>query len=321
MKLSIIIPVYNTEKYLERCLNSCIRQDLAATEYELVIINDGSTDNSLAIVEQYASSHTNIKCFSQNNCGLSMARNNGLDQSRGEYIMFLDSDDWIENNCLRRILDLCHNQDLDLLRIAAANVKEDKVTRRYTLKENIISTGAELLKEGLDFCVPFTIYKRRFLDEHKLRFMPGVFHEDNEFTPRVYYYAERVGCLNELIYFVYQSPNSITRSINPKKAYDSILVSESLNSFCDGVDKNSKSTFHNIIGSTLNVSLHNSLLMSDNELCNYKIFLREHRTVFSHLLHCSSLKYRIEGLLFLLFSQNIPLIYKMLLKFDYRKYE
>lgn len=321
MKISIIIPVFNTEKYVKRCLDSCVQQDLCTDDYEIIVINDGSTDNSLAIIEEIAKDYSNIIISSQNNSGLSEARNSGLHIARGDYIVFLDSDDWLENNCLRRIIGLCYSNNLDLLRLAAANVKEGVITRRYNLKENIISAGAELLKEGLDFCAPFTIYKRKFLDEHKLRFMPGVFHEDNEFTPRVYYYAERVGCLNELIYFVYQSPNSITRSINPKKAYDSILVSESLNSFCDGVDKNSKSTFHNIIGSTLNVSLHNSLLMSENELCNYKKFLREHRTVFSHLLHCSSFKYKIEGLMFILFPQNIPLIYKLLIKFDYRKYE
>ena len=319
MKISIIIPVFNTEKYVKRCMDSCVRQDICAEDYEIIVINDGSTDDSLAIIEEFAKDYPNIIISSQNNLGLSEARNSGLHIARGDYILFLDSDDWIEKNCLRRIIDLCYTNNLDLLRIAAANVKEEQIKRRYTLKENVICQGVDLLKEGLEFCAPFTIYKRAFLDEYKLRFMPGVFHEDNEFTPRVYYYAKRVACLNELIYYVYQSPNSITRSVNPKKAYDSILVSESLDSFCHRMENENKKTFHTIIGSTLNVSLHNSLLMTTKDLNNYKQFLYEHRTVFYHLLYCSSFKYRMEGLLFSLFPRRIPSVYKMLIKIDYRK--
>ena len=321
MFLSIIIPVYNTESYLKRCLDSCICQNLDLTEYEIVVINDGSTDNSSSIIEQYASSYYNIKYYCQNNSGLSVARNNGLDKSLGDYIMFIDSDDWIEKNCLSRIKSLCYKKNLDLLRIAAANVQEGVITRRYTLRENVVYQGVDLLKDGLDFCAPFTIYNRTFLEDYKLRFMPGVFHEDNEFTPRAYYYAKRVACINEIVYFVYQSPNSITRSVNPKKAYDSIQVAESLDSFCEGLCKRNKRIFHGIIGSTLNVSLHNSLLMSKKELNEYKEYLYEHHAVFHHLCYCSSLKYKTEGLLFSLFPNRIPSIYKMLIKLDYRKYE
>lgn len=318
-RLSIIIPVYNTEKYLERCLDSCITQDISSNEYEVIIINDGSTDSSIVIAEKYASKYNNVHVFSQPNSGLSMARNTGMDRSKGDYVMLLDSDDWISSNCFKKIVGIFDDKNLDMLKISAANVFGDIIKRRYSVAEGTVFTGMELLKRGLDFCAPFTIYRRSFLEEHKLRFMPKVFHEDNEFTPRAYYFAQRVACINDIIYFVYQSPNSITRSINPRKAYDSISVSESLSSFCENLDDESKKVFHNVIGSTLNVSLHNSIMMPEDEKNKFKLFLSDHIEVFSHLRGCSSFKYKVEGLLISLFPKHILDIYETMLKLDYRK--
>ena len=98
MILSIIIPVYNVEKYVEKCIRSCENQDIPKENYEVIVVNDGSPDGSLAIVERLANEFSNIKVINQENKGLSMARNTGLEAAKGEYVWFVDSDDWIEEN-------------------------------------------------------------------------------------------------------------------------------------------------------------------------------------------------------------------------------
>ena len=110
-KLSLIIPMYNVELYIEKCLNSCINQDLSADEYEIIIVNDGSKDNSLSIAESIAQKHNNVRIITQTNGGLSSARNTGLINSRGEYIWFIDSDDWIEPNVLKELYTTASNNN------------------------------------------------------------------------------------------------------------------------------------------------------------------------------------------------------------------
>ncbi len=98
--LSIIIPVYNAEKYLAECLDSCLNQDIPAEDYEIICVNDGSTDGSAEILERYAREHSNVRFITQPNGGVSVARNTGIDAARGEYIWFVDADDLIQRNCL-----------------------------------------------------------------------------------------------------------------------------------------------------------------------------------------------------------------------------
>ena len=104
IQLSIIVPVYNTEKYLSRCLDSLIRQDLSPNEYEIIVINDGSQDNSREIVRDYMSRHPQISFFEQANQGLFETRNVGIDRAKGKYIYFVDSDDFIAPNVMGKII-------------------------------------------------------------------------------------------------------------------------------------------------------------------------------------------------------------------------
>ena len=104
MKLSLIIPVYNVEQYIGRCLQSCLSQaNVTAEDYELVIVNDGTKDNSMQVVEEMTRGCTNITVINQHNQGLSMARNVGLKAAKGEYVWFIDSDDWIESNMIEEL--------------------------------------------------------------------------------------------------------------------------------------------------------------------------------------------------------------------------
>ena len=121
VKLSIIIPVYNGEEYIDRCLQSCLRQDIPADSYEIVVVDDGSTDSSNVILSRYAMEHANVVVLTQSNKKQGAARNYGLSKAQGEYIWFVDSDDWIEANCLGRLLALCDDNGIEVLAIDRIN--------------------------------------------------------------------------------------------------------------------------------------------------------------------------------------------------------
>ena len=116
MKLSIIIPVYNVEAYLMRCLNSVLKQDLSQNEYEIICIDDDSCDKSLEILNQYKNKNENIKILvNETNRGQAFSRNRGIEEAKGEYIIFVDADDAIEENKLAEIYDLSKKENLDVL--------------------------------------------------------------------------------------------------------------------------------------------------------------------------------------------------------------
>ena len=130
MQLSIIIPAYNAEHYLGECLDSCLNQDLPVEDYEIIVVNDGSADATLEVAEKWAGLHNNIKVLSQENQGPSIARNKAIDIAQGKFIMFIDSDDYIVENCLKTLTTRCIEEDLDMLRFCAANVIDGKAVRR-----------------------------------------------------------------------------------------------------------------------------------------------------------------------------------------------
>ena len=310
MNFSIIVPVFNVERYIERCITSIESQDLDSGSYEVIAVNDGSTDNSLKILIELSNTYSNLRIISQENKGLSEARNTGMRSAKGDYIMFVDSDDWIQENCLNRIITVCEEDNLDLLRICAANVINGVAKRRFSLsnREGII-TGRSVIGRGYFACAPFTIYKRSFLEEYNLSFYPDIFHEDNEFTPRVYYYAQRVEEIDDIIYYVYQNPNSITRTVNPKKSFDNIIVAERLLEFANDKDDDWKNITSHLVVRSLNGSLHDSLKIDReskkilaNELYSKRYLFRCYRTE-KRLLH------RIQGALFSIFPRWVPYLY------------
>ena len=117
MKLSIVIPMYGVEKYIEKCLMSCIQQDsILGVEYEIICVNDGTKDRSAEIAKQIAANYKGVVVFDQENGGLSAARNTGLSFAQGEYVWFVDSDDWICENSIGRIIDKLVD-DIDILQL------------------------------------------------------------------------------------------------------------------------------------------------------------------------------------------------------------
>ncbi len=316
VKLSIIIPVYNVEQYLEKCLQSCLLQDIPHNDYEIIVVNDGSPDGSLAIAERIAKSATNITVISQENGGLSAARNTGMSVAKGDYVWFVDSDDWIETNCLKQLTDTLYNDKLDALVINGVRVVngENKKNPPRVFTDKILS-GKEYLKRTIVNCAAvITIYKREILSKYNLTFKKGIFHEDAEFTPRAYYHIERIAIKNYHFYYNLLNPASITQKVNPKKGFDLIVVACSLFAFQQEIQEEDNFYYNKYIASVLNQALNNAILM-DNE--NKSLFIDkiyEHRNLFNSLINTNGILYKIEGILFKIFPQKCVSIYEFIKK-------
>ena len=235
-KLSVIIPVYNVEEYLQRCLDSVVNQTL--TDLEIICVNDGSTDNSSKILEQYAQQDKRIKILTQNNRGLSAARNTALEAISSEYFTFLDSDDWVDLNFYEKLYNKAKKFDADIAmadfirtgpnkRKIRLNLKEEKV---YTTIEDKIK-AANLFKEG---CVWNKIYKKDKLGH--LRFIEGVYFEDGPYSIRALYEADRLITVKDTYLYYFQNKKSIVKNMTPKKRNDKIKNRQNMMKFIK--DKN-----------------------------------------------------------------------------------
>lgn len=315
IKISLIIPVYNVEKYLEKCLNSCVNQDISDEEYEIIIINDGTRDGSLIIALDFEQKYKNIKVYSQENQGLSAARNKGLSLAKGEYVWFIDSDDWIEENCLNSIIEELEENDLLVMGYIKAYDDESKNQVVKYQNENI-SNGRQLLLDRFFPQAQMYIFRKVFLLKYNLMFYKGIYHEDSEFTPRMLFYAGKIKTLKKPVYYFYKRPNSITTSVNPKKAFDCIVVANNLSDFSKNVDKDVKTQFDNLISMNINNSLFNTFEMSEEKINELNLFIYKNRFLFKHLLASSILKYKLEGVLFYIWPKKTVQVYQNLQKLN-----
>lgn len=236
MKFSIIIPIFNVAQYLPKCLDSVLAQTCA--DFEAVCVNDGSTDNSLEILEEYQEKDPRIKVVSQANGGLSAARNVGLLHAQGDYVFFLDSDDWIEPDALKILSEKLSDEDMVCFSGRRYLEAENKYEEPDKMKsESDISGWEYYQKHALEsrkfafVCVVLRLYRRQFLQEYDLKFTEGIYHEDNMFTPVVCYYAKKVKVIPDCLYDYRVRGNSImtTRSIKHNK--DILYIANTLSEF------------------------------------------------------------------------------------------
>jgi len=314
MKLSIIVPTYNVEKYLDKCLSSCISQDIPSTEYEIIVINDGSKDNSAIIAGKYVTSYSNVYLFSQENRGLSAARNAGLKKAQGEYVWFIDSDDSIQDNCLMDLLSYC--TDIDVLCLSYVMQFEDGKDSRTTIPPTPKELKGKFLLYTNSFCVPaqFYIYKREFLLSSNLSFFEGIYHEDMDFTPRMLFLADNIALYPAPIYYYHIRANSITTTVNSKKSFDLIKVAKNLHVFSNEHinDEESKLSFSFYISMCINNALSLSRYYNKKEKFELNHVLNSNRILFSHLKQSPSIKNRMEGYLFSLLPSHTLRVYGFL---------
>jgi glycosyltransferase involved in cell wall biosynthesis len=217
MKLSVIVPAYNVEKYLARCLDSILNQGLPYSDYEIVIVNDGSTDSSIAIAEEYQKKYANVKLISQNNQGLSAARNTGIRCAVGEYLYFIDSDDYIENGVFKHLLDLMINLELDFLGFDTVRTNLSDYRTDVDLSGICLNTDNVLVLDGVSYISKYNflnnawwyIVKKDLLINNGLHFENGRMLEDGIFTTEVLLNCKRAVYLNANIHRYFINMNSI----------------------------------------------------------------------------------------------------------------
>jgi len=214
IKLSLIIPVYNLEDYIASCIDSILPQ--LTEETELILIDDGSTDDSAKIIKQFIENNSNVRYFYQENKRQGAARNNGLKQSKGEYIWFIDGDDLITDNAIETILSYeeSHLNGHDAMIFEMYNTKPTVQCKEFNLLDLTHQKSEELIKKtGVYSISPCNkIIRRDFLINNNLFFEEDMFFEDNHFFIRFYNKIEIISSLNEGFYIRRERKNSTTRS-------------------------------------------------------------------------------------------------------------
>ncbi len=236
VKISIIVPVYNTEPYLGQCLDSIINQTLE--DIEVICVNDGSTDNSLSVLEEYASKDNRIRIINQENKGQGFARNNGLKNVNGEYVLFVDSDDWIEINTCEALYKKANELDLDMLFFCATRYFENEGKYEYDYWDynysslngkfwNKIFTYKEvpnIFKVAVSACLK--LYNTDFLKKSDVHF-PNNFFEDNYFFYSLFLKAEKLSIVENQFYNRRIRNSSITQ-LGGRHFIDSITATNQI---------------------------------------------------------------------------------------------
>ncbi|RZJ34853.1 MAG: glycosyltransferase family 2 protein [Flavobacterium sp.] len=216
-KLSVVIPVYNVEKTLRKCIDSVLQNGLADDEYEIIIIDDESPDNSIEIAREFELAHSNVRLISQRNKGLGGARNTGISHAVGKYLLFLDSDDYVKPGSLQLIVDYADKAECEIVEFAADLVESDgKISGRVTpaqLRQSM--SGVEYFKRHPSINSACNkLYLRSFLADKNLLFREKIFAEDFEFNTRALYFCDRAISTTISASCFVRSENSITRSTN-----------------------------------------------------------------------------------------------------------
>lgn len=221
IKISVIVPIYNTEKYLKRCIDSILIQNFLG--YELILINDGSKDKSLEVAKSYADSR--IVLISKENEGLSATRNLGIKMARGEYILHIDSDDWIEQGYLNDVYNKAKEKDADIV-VTDFYIDYDNGELKYiknkmneeetNLKSIENLKNANIVPSVWDKLIRRKLYK----DNNIVHPIEVSYGEDLAVTPRLMYYAKKIAYVNQAYVHYIQNPNSIVHNISLKTIYD-----------------------------------------------------------------------------------------------------
>ncbi len=233
IKVSIIVPVYNVERYLGKCLDSLVNQTLK--DIEIICVNDGSTDRSTAILKDYADKDKRIILINQDNAGQSAARNKGIDVAKGEFIGFVDSDDWVDKNYFESLYKQAVRVDADIAVAGVIRVTGPKQRKFLTFNDLFVTDNVNLKFELCD--VPEKsyiwnkIYKKESLTKIGLKFEEGIIFEDCIFTPQVLYFLGKMVVVPDVYYYYFRRNNSTVKQRNKKANQDSIYAHKKANDF------------------------------------------------------------------------------------------
>lgn len=284
--------MYNVEMYIQRCLTSIINNSGFMDNCELIIVNDGTKDDSEVIAQKVIEGLPNAQIIVQENRGLSAARNTGLSRAKGEYIWFIDSDDWIELNAIAVLLDKI-DKKWDIVQFGYNIVYSNGQKESFLRTPQVASGGKVLASMSWPMGAPFSLYRKDFLDNNDLSFYEGIYHEDNDFTPRVLALAKDVLVISDSLYNYFKgNPNSILSTPNIKKCHDLILVSKRKLNFIQTIsDVGIKKTLLNLAASELNTSLRNIARYQYSKEQKVDCLKEIDNLYVRSFLHCSKIKY------------------------------
>lgn len=234
-KFSIIVPAYNAEEYLERCIDSMADQNFSYDDYEVIVINDGSTDGTSSLVSSLCLKYSFLKYVTTVNGGLSRARNRGIKEAVGEYLLFVDSDDSVKSNSLTQIYNELKRETLDMMLMDYMYLDSNNNPLKKPLSINGHTSQPVDGKEFLLKCKYYPMvwayaYRRSFLLENKLEMIP-IWHEDEEFTPRAIYLTKRIKYLPLVFYNYFRNKSSFMMKYNEDSYFDMIRGMENLECF------------------------------------------------------------------------------------------
>ncbi len=294
-KFSIIIPVYNVEKYISKCLDSIFNQSYK--NFEVIVINDGSTDKSLEIIEKY-----NVKIINQKNMGVSEARNNGVKHANGDYLLFVDSDDYLEKKLLEN-LNLSLRNDPDIVRFRIKEVRENgNYSKKYPEKKFTNKNGVDAFTITSKYHYVENawayIFKKSFYEKNKFTFKKGHIHEDFGLIPLVIMKAQTVNSISYIGYNYLQRSgsimhendyNNVVKKVNDFYYHYQFLISE-----IDNTNLDSK-IFKSFIANSLILKICE---LKWNDYKEYKLKLKKQK-VFDNILQDTLLR-KIKKVLFII---------------------
>lgn len=284
-KYSFIVPVYNTEKYLKKCLDSILNQTFK--DFEVIVINDGSTDNSLNIIKEYSLKDKRIRYYDRTNVGLSETRNFGVSICNGKYITFVDSDDYIEKELLEKISKI----NSEVIRIQLCTEDENnKLINNYEEEDFKNLSGEEAFNIVMNYkfvetaCVYF--FEKNFYLKNNFKFEKGKYHEDFGLIPLIIIKANNVTSINYIGYHYIQRNGSIMNNDiynkQRKKSYDTLFH------FINAKNKIKTNLYKNINATNMMSFMANSTILKARNLKkdDYKNYVKElkNNNVFDYVL-------------------------------------
>lgn len=241
-KVSIIVPVYNVEKYIDKCLNSLVNQTLK--EIEIIVVNDGSPDNSQKIIDKYVKKYPNkIKSYIKKNGGQGSARNYGLKKANGEYIGYVDSDDFVNKRMYEKMYDIAVSKNADIVITRDSKITEDgKISDNYFF-DKIVDKKTNAFFGNMGVCNK--IYKKELLLKNNLEFKENVWYEDVAFTIKAIISANKIDyCIDESLYYYLSREGSTMNNSNVKR---NLEILEAFDDILSYIKHNKKEEYFSII--------------------------------------------------------------------------
>ncbi|MEG0408884.1 MAG: glycosyltransferase family 2 protein [Bacilli bacterium] len=287
--ISVIVPIYNVDNFLRQCLNSIVNQTYK--NLEIILVDDGSTDTSLKICLEYQLRDKRILVFSKRNGGQSAARNIGLDIAKGDYIIFVDSDDWCELDCIQYLFDKCVNDELNYASVTGYDFYEESGRKVLINKsKDVIFSNREAVEDILQFrrftsdAPQFKLYKKELFKG--LRFIEGMIFEDTQIMVHILDRVNKGGFYN-IPKFTYRiHPNSTTKSLYSSKNKAQVLAYElNKNFIINNYPYLLKNLEHNVVASALfnllRIYLNDIEKYFSDDIKYYNTFLEKYRPIIS----------------------------------------